>query len=304
MAWCRENINLPNVHFVGRFGTISQLIWWLLALNKKLRFQNLKVPFQLLSCVGPSCALPLWSFRHWLRHLWPLGNNENENVFRFINYWLLMPVKHWLTTVSLVNLTDMTLAVEDANSNLLMLSLLPMLTLERVLTIRWWQLIACLYIVSVVTLSGALNIGFVVPSAMFKCDPFSWRSSLPPCGRRIPLTSQEEILLKALLSIQNDLPRRKSFSSRKIVQFWHHFHFFMWVWHRRWICQIFHTGKIRNFFNFTRSEKPINRDSFGQKFKWRIFHSSTLNKLSVFVQFPTQIQTPSSWFVKTLAWIQ
>ena len=162
MAWCRENINLPNVHFVGRFGTISQLIWWLLALNKKLRFQNLKVPFQLLSCVGPSCALPMWSFRHWLRHLWPLGNNENENVFRFINYWLLMPVKHWLTTVSLVNLTDMTLAVEDANSNLLMLSLLPMLTLERVLTIRWWQLIACLYIVSVVTLSGALNIGFVV----------------------------------------------------------------------------------------------------------------------------------------------
>ena len=48
-------------------------------------------------------------------------------------------------------------------------------------------------------------------------------------------------------------------------------------------------------FNFTRSEKPIYRGSFGQKLKWRIFYSSTLNKLSVFVQFPTQIQTPSRW---------
>ena len=34
-----------------------------------------------------------------------------------------------------------------------------------------------------------------------------------------------------------------------------------------------------------------------------MFYSSILNKLSIFVQLSTPIQTQSSYFVKTLAWI-
>ena len=67
------------------------------------------------------------------------------------------------------------------------------------------------------------------------------------------------------------------------------------------ICQIFYTSKILKFLNYTR-EKRINRNIFGQLLTTEnVFFLSHLNKLSVFVQLCTQIQTHSSCFVKNRA---
>ena len=58
--------------------------------------------------------------------------------------------------------------------------------------------------------------------------------------------------------------------------------------------------KIPNFFNFT-CEKRVNRDIFFAKnWEWKMF---IWNKLSVFVQVTTKIQTYWICFVKTQAWI-
>ena len=47
-------------------------------------------------------------------------------------------------------------------------------------------------------------------------------------------------------------------------------------------CQMFYTSNIPNFFNLPK-KKNVNRDIFGKKWEWRMFHSSILKEWSVFV---------------------
>ena len=81
---------------------------------------------------------------------------------------------------------------------------------------------------------------------------------------------------------------------RKFWEFWKKIKIQTWnlsnVWHQQ-DSQLF---KIL-------PEKCVNRDIFGKNWELRMFYSSILNKLPVFVQLFTPIQTQSSNVVKTLA---